>query len=133
MKRTKFNSLCTQSNSQSTIRKKTIQAAPHLIIYADPKTATSAGANQITEWPTDTKKWEELRSYSNILVSTLGRIVNFWTNRINAIEHTPTVTIETKQKHAGFMQIIHVLAACKQKRLGRKFVNLKIYSKCIFD
>ena len=56
MKRTKFNSLGTQSNLQSTIRKKTIQAAPHLIIYADPKEATSAGANQITERPADAKK-----------------------------------------------------------------------------
>ena len=70
VKRTKFNSLCTQSNSQSTIRKKTIQAAPHLIIYADPKAATSAGANQITERLTDAKKWEEFKSYSDILVRT---------------------------------------------------------------
>ena len=62
MKRTKFNSLDTQSNLQSTIRKKTIQAAPHLIIYADPKGTTSAGANQITEWLTDAEKWEEFKS-----------------------------------------------------------------------
>ena len=91
MKRTKSNSLCTRSYSQSTIRKKTIQAAPHLIIYADPKAATSAGANQITERPTDAKKWEEFKSYSDILVRTSGRIVNFWTNRIDVFRHTPVV------------------------------------------
>ena len=103
MKRIKSNSLCTWSYLQSTIRKKTIQAAPHLIIYADPKAATSARANQITEWPTDAKNREESKSYSDILVKTSGRIVSFWTNEINAIEHTHIVTIETKQRHAGFM------------------------------
>ena len=104
MKRTKSNSLCMRSYSQSTIQKKTIQATPHLIIYADPKAATSAGANQIRERPTDTKNREESKSYSDILVKTSGRIVSFWTNEINAIEHTHTVTIETKQRHAGFMR-----------------------------
>ena len=91
MKRTKSNFLCMRSYSQSTIRKKTTRAAPHLINYAGLKAATSARANQITEWPTDAKNWEEFKSYSDILVRTSGRIVNFWTNRIDAFRHTPVV------------------------------------------
>ena len=91
MKRTKSNSLCARGYLQSTIQKKTIQAAPHLIIYADLKGATSARANQITERLTDAKKWEEFKWYSDILVRTSGRIVNFWTNRIDAFRHTPVV------------------------------------------
>ena len=51
-----------QSISQSTIRKKTTRAAPHLINYAGLKAVTSAGTNQIAEQLTDAVKWEESTS-----------------------------------------------------------------------
>ena len=61
MKRTKSNSLCTRSYSQSTISKYSKEKQPehvtrHLIIYAEFQPVRGAGANQISR---TLRKWEE--------------------------------------------------------------------------
>ena len=98
----------------------------------DLKAVRGAGANQITERPTDAKKVGGAKSDSGIFVKASGRIVNFWTNRINAIRHTPGCLEHyhgnDKKPRWIYANEINV----NKEGARRKFLNLKFYSKCIF-